>query len=147
MRQTIKTMAVLFLVIGLALLLFAAGVVLPLAPASGATAGWTRQFGTSGADEAQGVALDSGGNAYVVGWVFRALPQQASSGTVDAFVRKYDALGNEVWTRQLGTDDTDLALAVAVDGTGHAHAVGSTRGTLPGQASAGSRDAVIVKVP
>lgn len=92
------------------------------------------------------MALDHAGDAHVVGSTERNLPGQRSAGGSDFFVRKYDVSGNEMWTRQFGTDDTDLALAVVVDGTGQAHAIGSTRGALPGQASAGGRDAVIVKL-
>jgi hypothetical protein len=110
--------------------------------AAKASAGWTHQFGTGGADEALGVTLDPPGNAYVVGWTFGTLPAQQSAGTVDAFIRKYDPTGGELWTRQFGSWERDFAYAVAVDGTGP-RIVGSTRGALSGQPSAGDRAACI----
>jgi len=111
--------------------------------ASPGTSAWTRQFGTRRADEAQAVALDGSGNAYVVGWTFGTLPGQAPAGTVDAFVRKVDSKGNELWTRQFGSWDSDFARSVAVGPSGDAYVVGETEGTLPGQHSSGGRDAFI----
>src|SRR5439155_1266491 len=69
---------------------------------------------------------------------------QTSAGGVDAFLRKYDAAGNTLWTRQFGTSADDLADAVAVDGTG-VYMAGFTGGTLPGQTSAGGVDAFLRK--
>jgi hypothetical protein len=112
---------------------------------AGASEGWSRQFGTAGADEALGVALDPAGNAYVAGWTLGTLPGQSSAGTVDAFVRKYDPLGNELWTRQFGSWERDFARAVATDSAGNAYVVGETHGVLPGQASGGGYDAFVRK--
>jgi hypothetical protein len=111
--------------------------------ASPSASAWTRQFGTRQADEVQAVALDGSGNAYVVGWTFGTLPGQASAGTLDAFVRKVDPGGNELWTRQFGSWDSDFARSVAVGPYGDVYVVGETDGTLPGQHSAGGRDAFI----
>jgi autotransporter-associated beta strand protein len=104
---------------------------------------WTRQFGSAGADSAHGVAADASG-VYVVGGTGGALPGQASAGGLDAFVRKYDADGNESWTRQFGTPDLDEALGVAADASG-VYLAGDTDGTLPGQVNAGGRDAFVRK--
>ena len=112
-------------------------------PASAATAAWSRQFGTRQADEALAVALDRSGNAYVAGWTFGTLPGQTSAGTVDAFVRKVDPEGNELWTRQFGSWESDFARSVAIGPSGDVYVVGETNGTLPGQRSAGGRDAFL----
>jgi beta-propeller repeat-containing protein len=117
----------------------------PTTAAAAGSEGWTRQWGTTGADEAQGVTVDRAGNAYVSGWVLGNLPDQAPAGTVDAFVRKYDAAGREVWTRQFGSWDRDFARAMAMDPAGNAYVVGETQGTLPGQLSAGGLDAFVRK--
>ncbi|MFH1482795.1 MAG: SBBP repeat-containing protein [Chloroflexota bacterium] len=106
---------------------------------------WARQFGTPDEDRAQGVALDSAGNFYIVGETGGSLPGQASAGKSDAFVRKYDPNGKEIWTRQFGTSDVDTAAGVAVDSTGNFYIVGDTLGSLPGQTSAGSYDAFVRK--
>jgi hypothetical protein len=81
---------------------------------------WTRQFGvgTTGAASASGVAVDATGAVYVAGWVQGALPGATPGGRGDAFLRKYDAAGVEVWTRQFGGVDHDQATTVTVDAAG-----------------------------
>ncbi len=100
------------------------------------TEGWTHQFGTSRWDVARAVATDASG-VYVAGWTLGTLPDQASAGGLDAFLRKYDADGTEGWTRQFGTDEWEYAYAVATDSSG-VYVAGSTGGTFPGQTKAGS---------
>ena len=63
---------------------------------------WTRQFGTAAFDLASGVAVDDDGNVYVVGRTESVLSGQTSTGGSDAFIRKYNSVGMEVWTRQFG---------------------------------------------
>jgi hypothetical protein len=84
------------------------------------SARWTRQFGVgqTGATSASGVAVDATGAVYVAGWVQGALPGATPGGLGDAFVRKYDAAGSEVWTRQFGGADHDQATMVKVDAAG-----------------------------
>jgi hypothetical protein len=106
---------------------------------------WTRQFGTAEADEAASIAFDAAGNAYVAGWTAGTLPGQASSGTVDAFLVKFDPMGNRAWSRQFGSWERDFARAVATDAAGNAYVVGETHGALPDQAGAGSFDAFVRK--
>ncbi len=118
---------------------------LSLAPAVGAQEiEWTRQFGTASFEFARGISVDASG-IYVAGRTGGTLPGQTSAGGVaDAFVRKYDANGNEVWTRQFGTSSSDLAFGISVDASG-VYVAGSTGGTLPSQTSAGSFDAFVRK--
>jgi len=106
---------------------------------------WTRQFGSTERDETKGVALDDAGDAYVVGRTFGSLPGQTSAGGFDAFVRKYDPAGNELWTRQFGGGGGESAASVRVDHAGNAYVVGGTRAALPGQKNIGDYDAFIVK--
>ena len=104
---------------------------------------WTRQFGTTGNDNAQGASTDSTG-VYVTGAANGILPGQTTAGGTDAYVRKYDANGTEVWTRQFGSSGVDFAFAVHVHSTG-VYVAGETRGTLPGQTSAGGADGFVRK--
>jgi autotransporter-associated beta strand protein len=104
---------------------------------------WTSQFGSAARDEAVALAVDASG-VYVAGLTLGTLPGQASSGFVDAFVRRYDADGNEIWTIQFGTSSADAASGVAVDASG-VYVVGSTDGTFPGQTSLGESDAFVRK--
>jgi len=106
---------------------------------------WTKQFGTSDNDYAPGVAVDASGNVYAAGYTGGALPGQSSPGGGDAFVRKYDGSGNELWTRQFGTSDYDYAESVAVDASGNVYVAGLTSGVLPRQTSSGGGDAFVRK--
>lgn len=89
---------------------------------------WTRQFGTPADDKAVGVSTDGTG-IYVVGTTQGNLLTGAGGAQGDAFVRRYDASGTVVWTRQFGTVDAEVAYGVATDGTG-VYAAGTTGGTL-----------------
>ncbi|MFT3926490.1 MAG: AgmX/PglI C-terminal domain-containing protein [Myxococcales bacterium] len=83
------------------------------------------------------VGTDSKGNVVVAGQTHAALSGQVEFGAGDAFVRKYDAAGNELWTRQFGTSAPDCVLALSVDSAGNVLVVGVTEATPPGQAYAG----------
>jgi uncharacterized repeat protein (TIGR01451 family) len=106
---------------------------------------WTRQFGTSEFDTANAIFVNATG-VYVVGEVGggQALPGQTSAGGSDAFVRKYDTNGNEIWTRQFGGTFSEDAAAIRGGGP-FVYVVGTTTGTLPGQTSAGGSDAFVRK--
>jgi hypothetical protein len=106
---------------------------------------WARQFGSSGMDSANGVAVDGAGNVIVAGDTFGALPGQTQAGGWDAFVRKFSPAGVELWTRQFGSPASDEASAVAVDGAGNVIVAGYTDGTISGQTQAGGRDAFVRK--
>jgi hypothetical protein len=104
---------------------------------------WIRQFGTPGFDELRGVFADATG-VYASGNVDGALPGQTHEGMFDAFVRKYDLDGNELWTRQFGTANRDISNRISGDDSG-IYAVGRTDGALPGQTFAGVGDAFVRK--
>ena len=104
---------------------------------------WTRQFGTTSYDNALGIATDAGG-IYIVGGTGGDFPGYTNAGHTDAFVRKYDANGNEAWTRQLGTSSHEYAYSIFGDATG-VYVAGGTEGTFPGQTNAGSSDVFVRK--
>jgi hypothetical protein len=110
----------------------------------GGTEVWTRQFGTAAADQALGVAVGPSG-VYLAGSTEGTLPGQASAGFGDAFVRKYGAAGNLLWTGQFGTAATDSAAGVAVGAAG-LFVAGSTTGTFPNQSSADGQDAFVARI-
>lgn len=104
---------------------------------------WTRQFGTSAGDQAEGVAVDDAGHVYVVGRTGGALPGQSHAGKTDAFVRSYGPTGTLEWTTQFGTSGADEALAVAAGAAGTYCVAGNTAGLLPGQGTRGQGGAFV----
>ena len=88
---------------------------------------------------------DDDGNLIIVGSTTGTFASQSSFGSQDAFVRKYDAAGQHLWTSQFGTDQSDTALAVAVDGNGSVIVTGQTNGAFQGLTQTGSTDAFVRK--
>jgi serine/threonine protein kinase len=103
---------------------------------------WTHQFGSLSHDYLYTVSSLSDG-AVVAGFTDAALPGQAFLGVRDAFVRKYDEGGAEVWTRQFGTADWDEVLGSTSDANDNIYVVGVTKGRLDGQTNSGEGDAFI----
>jgi hypothetical protein len=101
-------------------------------------------FGTDSSDGGLAVAVDKSGNIYIAGSTNGALAG-ANAGAADAFVRKLDAAGAVVWTRQFGTSSDDYATSIAVDGDGNVYVAGDTLGALAGS-NAGSQDSYLRKL-
>ncbi len=104
---------------------------------------WRRQIATSGWDRSRSVAIDASGNAYITGETGGDLGG-ANQGRDDAFLIKYDSLGNELWSSQIGTSSRDESYSVAVDGSGYVYLSGNTGGDLGGP-NAGSSDVFLRK--
>ncbi len=74
-----------------------------------------------------GVATDSSGNTFVTGTVqdtvdldvVNALFPVKCNGPNDAFVVKYDTLGNVAWGHIFGSDGTDIGQGIAIDKLGN----------------------------
>jgi hypothetical protein len=108
---------------------------------------WTQQFGTSSADNAWDVAVGPTGDVYVAGNTDESFAGHSSAGKSDGFLRRYGSDGAEHSTFQFGTSEADLAFSLGLDPAGRPRVVGSTRGALAGQTSAGDRDAFVVTGP
>ncbi len=85
------------------------------------------QFGTPEEDSttaAQGVFAHSSG-VYVVGNTDGTLPDQTSEGGTDAFIRKYDSDGDEIWTRQFVIEIGIFVAGVSTDSEGGVYVAGN----------------------
>ena len=122
-----------------------AGSVLWPTAGTAATVAWITQFGTSFPDDANGITINPAGHLFVIGQTSGELPGQKNAGMIDAFLRRYDASGAEVWTRQFGTAERDIPKGVTLDDAGSIYVVGQTFGSLPGKSSAGGWDAFLRK--
>ncbi|MBI4470945.1 MAG: SBBP repeat-containing protein [Acidobacteria bacterium] len=92
-------------------------------------------LGGSGNDYASGMAVDSAGNAYVVGWTESttfptASPLQATKGgQSDIFVSKCSPAGALLFSTYLGGSGDDIGRGIAVDSAGNAYITGETSST------------------
>jgi hypothetical protein len=99
---------------------------------------YSTYLGGSGIDNAEGVTVDSTGNAYVTGQTYStdfptAAPIQAVNGgnqDSDAFVTEINSSGSAlVYSTYLGGSSMDWGNAITVDSSGNAYVVGFTRST------------------
>jgi hypothetical protein len=105
---------------------------------------WTGQVETSPGDFSFGVSADGLGNVYISGFTYGSFGGP-NAGDYDAFVSKYDAAGNFLWTQQLGTVAADYSYGVSADGLGNVYFSGFTSGSLGGL-NAGGSDAFVAKI-
>ncbi|MGH9403649.1 MAG: SBBP repeat-containing protein, partial [Terriglobia bacterium] len=131
--------------------------------AGGAVLGYATYLGGSNGDFAFGIAVDSGGNAYVTGSTqssnFPVFPvanplQKKLAGGSDAFVAKLNPQGTAlVYSTFLGGSNADAGQAIAIDSAGEAFVTGftlsstdfPTQSPLPG-GSGGAVDAFVAKL-
>ena len=90
-------------------------------------------LGVAGDDEANGIATDTAGNAYVAGYTFsNGFPtvnavQSTYGGAWDAFVSKLDSTGKTLaYSTYFGGAKYEIAYAIAVDSSGNAYFTGAT---------------------
>jgi hypothetical protein len=103
-----------------------------------------RQLGTAGRDIGNSVAVDGGGNVYVVGSTEGGLLGNSAFGMSDMFLVKFNSTGVTQFARQLGTPLNDIAFGLAIMGT-DIYITGSTEGNLDGKPSFGQADMFLVK--
>ena len=104
--------------------------------ADGSALVYSTYLGGSQGDYGRGIAVDSAGNAYVMGHTDSsdfptANPLQATrGGSDDAFVAKLNADGSAfVYSTYLGGSRGDYGYGIAVDGAGKAYVTGRTQST------------------
>jgi len=87
---------------------------------SGGTQQWIKTYNGPGnsSDSATALALDGSGNVYVTGGSY-----SNSTGTDYATV-KYDSAGTQQWVKRWEQSGTDLAMDLAVDGSGNVYVTG-----------------------
>jgi hypothetical protein len=124
---------------------------------------WARQLAATVAESGGfGVAVDGGGNVYIVGEFLGTadfdpgpgIVALTAAGSVDTFAVKLDAAGNLVWARSVGGTGGDAGHALALDVAGGAYLAGGFAATAdfdPGSGianltSAGALDAFVLKL-
>jgi hypothetical protein len=82
---------------------------------------WASQYGTTTLDLATDVTMTSAGISYVLGVTSGTLGLKV--GGQDVYLRKYDANGAVLWTRQFGTTGSDSSVDVTLDSSGNVYAL------------------------
>lgn len=130
--------------------------------ASGTSFSYSTTYGVTNATQERptGIAVDSGGNAYVAGYTEEttfptttgAYDTSYSGGVRDGFLFKLNSSGGVAWSTFLGGNAEDTAQAVALDSSGNPWVTGYTKSanfpTVNPYASqgAGDADAFVTKV-
>jgi hypothetical protein len=86
-------------------------------------------------DQAQAIAVDNSGNAYITGWTQSTnFPttsgsyQTTNAGTYDVFITKLNTTGSAlVYSTYLGGSSYDFSYGIAVDSVGNAYVTGNTQ--------------------
>lgn len=106
---------------------------------------WTTLLGSPDSDSASNVAIDSEGNAYIVGITYDSVDGRPNRGKRDYFISKHDKDGIVLWTVQGGSDSRDHAQGIAVDSHGDVYITGHTAGQLGDSPRLGDSDLFIAK--
>jgi hypothetical protein len=114
---------------------------------------WSRRFGGSSDEYAEGVSVDGAGDVVVAGYFSGSADFGSgvltSAGGTDVFLAKYSSNGAPSWSRRFGSTGTDRGLSVDVDGGGNYVFAGYMVGTVDfgggALTSAGMADVFLVK--
>ena len=122
---------------------------------------YSTYLGGPGSNGAEGIVVDSAGNAYVVGTTGSldfpvtddAFEFRHYSSDIDAFVAQLNAAGTAlIYSTYLGGSSTDVARKIAIDAAGNAYVTGYTDSldfpttTAAFQLSAGSTNGFVSKI-
>jgi hypothetical protein len=100
---------------------------------SGGTHVWSMATGCSGMDRVRDLAVDSGGNVYIIGDFTGTLTlgstPHISSGSSDIFVASFSPSGKLRWSKSFGSSNSDVGYGVAAGSTS-VYITGSFRDTI-----------------
>ena len=105
---------------------------------SGGNCLWVKQAGGNKLDVGFGIATDSSGNSYIIGYFTGTADfgnTTLTSGSIDdtyysdIFVAKLDSSGNWLWVKQAGGSNADQGWSIAIDSSGNSYVTGFFTGT------------------
>lgn len=100
---------------------------------------------TSGITDVKATAVDANGNVYAVGSTTGDLGSGLVQGDQDVYLRKYDSVGQLVWSRLLGSSKSATGLALATDANGNVAIAGKVSDRLTSTTIGGGEDTFVTK--
>ena len=99
---------------------------------------WAISFGGIGDDEPSSVKTDDNGNIYVCGYFSEQVDFdpgvgtmiRSSNGLKDAYVTKFDSIGNILWVNTFGGVNDDEVFNLRLDASNNLYVAGSFQGTM-----------------
>ncbi len=99
---------------------------------------WAQQIGGAGIDDVRDIALDDAANIFITGNFAgtsdfdpgAGSASVTSAGWGDIFIAKYDATGNYLWAKQMGSTGFDNGTAVSIDTLGNLFITGTFNNTV-----------------
>jgi hypothetical protein len=107
---------------------------------------WTRLWGSAEHELPRALWVEKGGDVVVFGSTLGVLPAGVHFGGQDLMLGRWDAVGNQLWLKQWGTDKEDVGTDVVTTPPGSTFVVGSTSGLLGEATSHGGADAFLQKL-
>ena len=105
---------------------------------------WAKGFGGPSLDRAKSIAVDINGNTYTVGTFGNQVDFDPGPGIYNLscfgtgiFVSKLDSSGNFVWAKQMGGNQDDYGISMAIDSTGNIYTTGTFMNTADFDPGAG----------
>jgi len=107
---------------------------------------WAKSIGSTTSDVGQCIAVGNTGNVYVIGSFSGTADFDPGAGNAnltpigigDIFFAKYDAAGNYLWAKSIGSISSDIGRSIAVDGSGNVYLTGDFRDTADFDPGAGT---------
>ncbi|MBI4783353.1 MAG: SBBP repeat-containing protein [Oscillatoriophycideae cyanobacterium NC_groundwater_1537_Pr4_S-0.65um_50_18] len=105
---------------------------------------WLKQFGTTGLDESQGIAVSDTGYIFLTGETTGGILGNTNAGGSDAWIAAFGSDGSLAGSTQIGTAQEDEAYGIAASGN-TVFVLGQTLGAIANTANQGQYDAWVTK--
>lgn len=111
---------------------------------------WAKSIGGSGYDRGTNILVDGSGNILVTGFFYVTVDfdpdtgnaSLASVGYSDIFFAKYDANGNYLWAKSIGSTADDWSNSIAVNRSGNVYITGAFNDTADFDPGAGTANLI-----
>jgi hypothetical protein len=95
---------------------------------------WSKRFGDTSEQHANGAAVDASGNVILTGYLYDGADfgggTLTSAGRTDVFIVKLGPNGDHIWSQRFGDSDEQNVQEVAVDASGNVAVIGDFEGAV-----------------